>query len=98
MTFISMYTSTIKASEYAKETFYEQQHQTLENISRNDRMVLLGDFIARVVSSTREENGMAALAGIAQEKFVDLRKSRELSITNTFKCTPERAHSYIDPH
>ena len=69
MTITSKYAPTLKANKNAEETVYEQLHSTLQNIPRNDRVVLVGDLNAKVGSSTEREDGYGSVAGMAQEKL-----------------------------
>ena len=53
--------NTKNQQRHLKEAYYERLHQNLQNVPRNDRVVLLGDINARVGSSTPEEDGYGSV-------------------------------------
>jgi len=48
MTVLSAYAPTLLSDEATKDSFYDCLRATLQAVPRNDRLVLLGDFNARV--------------------------------------------------
>lgn len=48
LTLVSIYAPTMKNDEEIKEKFYEDLRNTLDKIPRTDKLLLLGDFNARV--------------------------------------------------
>ena len=48
LTLISSYAPTLDADETTKDSFYSALDSVLQNISKTDKVVLLGDFNARV--------------------------------------------------
>ena len=48
---ISAYGPTLTSDEYIKDTFYGMLDNTLQNIVATDKIILLGDFNARVGSN-----------------------------------------------
>ena len=47
-TFVSDYAPTFVSSDDVKDRFYDKLYSTLRRISRDDKIILLGDFNARV--------------------------------------------------
>ena len=47
-TFVSVHAPTLDSSDYVKDRFYDTLYSTLRIILRNDKIILLGDFNARV--------------------------------------------------
>ena len=47
-TFVSVYSPTLDSSDDVKDRFYDTLHSTLRTILQNDKIILLGDFNARV--------------------------------------------------
>ena len=48
MTLISAYAPTLESSDEQKDAFYESLHSVLVAIPKEDKIILLGDFNARV--------------------------------------------------
>ena len=46
--FVSVYSPTLDSSGYVKDRFYDTLYSTLRRISQDDKIILLGDFNARV--------------------------------------------------
>ena len=47
-TFVSVYSPTLDSSDDFKDRFYDTLYSTLRRISQDDKIILLGDFNARV--------------------------------------------------
>jgi len=48
MTVVSTYAPTLVSDEITKDSFYSCLRATLQAVPRNDRLIILGDFNARV--------------------------------------------------
>ena len=48
LTIVSVYASTLTSDNASKECFYDQLHQLLVEIPSQDKLILMGDFNARV--------------------------------------------------
>ena len=48
MTLICAYAPTLTADEHVKDQFYEELDEALRSVNARDKLVLLGDFNARV--------------------------------------------------
>lgn len=48
VTVVSAYAPTLKSSEESKDTFYQQLSEAIQKVPTGDRLILLGDFNARV--------------------------------------------------
>ena len=47
-TFVSVYSPNLDSSDEVKDRFYDTLYSTLQIISQDDKIILLGDFNARV--------------------------------------------------
>ena len=47
-TFVSVYSPALDSSDDVKDRFYDTLYSTLRRTSQNDKIILLGDFNARV--------------------------------------------------
>ncbi|BHF73827.1 hypothetical protein SprV_0401691100 [Sparganum proliferum] len=83
------------SSDAAKENFYEDLHALLATVSKADKLVVLGDFNARVGTDHTAWRGVLGLHGLRGSNdngLLLLRTCAEhrLILTNTFFCLPER--------
>ena len=72
-TIVSAYAPTMTNPEENKETFYSQLKGTLKNISSTDKLLLIGDFNAKI----GRENGKwpSALASMGSGNVIPTRAS-----------------------
>ena len=88
-TIISAYAPTLTSPVETKDTFYEQLHNTLSSIPRQDKIILLGDFNARVGTNHLVWEGIIGKHGVGNIndnglRLLNLCASHDLAITNTF--------------
>ena len=48
LTLISVYAPTLTSDDETKDSFYDDLHRTIRSVPKNDKLVVLGDFSARV--------------------------------------------------
>nr|VZI32247.1 unnamed protein product [Spirometra erinaceieuropaei] len=94
-TIISAYDPTMTSSDAVKDKFYEDLHALLATVSKADKLIVLGDFNARVGTDHtvwRGVMGPHGLGGSNDNGLLLLRTCAEhrLILTNTFFCLPER--------
>nr|VZI28327.1 unnamed protein product [Spirometra erinaceieuropaei] len=75
VTFINAYAPPITSPETARDKFYEDLHALLAAVSKADKLIVLGEFNARVGPDH------AAWRGVLEHRLI---------LTNTFFCLPER--------
>ncbi|BHF65787.1 hypothetical protein SprV_0200880000 [Sparganum proliferum] len=94
-TIISVYAPPMTSSDAAKDKFYEDLHALLAAVSKADKLVVLGDFNARVGTDHTAWRGVLGphgLRGSNDNGLLLLRTCAEHRpiLTNTFFCLPER--------
>ncbi|BHF76578.1 hypothetical protein SprV_0501967600 [Sparganum proliferum] len=94
-TIISAYAPPMTSPEAARAKFYEDLHVLLATVSKADKLVVLGDFNARVGTDHTAWRGVLGPHGIRGSNdngLMLLRTCAEhrLILTNTFFCLPER--------
>ncbi|BHF60457.1 hypothetical protein SprV_0100342200 [Sparganum proliferum] len=94
-TIISAYAPPMTSPDAAKDKFYEDLHALLATVSKADKLVVLGDFNARVGTDHTAWRGVLGphgLRGSNDNGLMLLRTCAEhrLILTNTFFCLPER--------
>ncbi|BHF83380.1 hypothetical protein SprV_0902652200 [Sparganum proliferum] len=94
-TIISAYAPTMTSPDAARDKFYEDLHALLATVSKADKLVVLGDFNARVGTDHTAWRGVLGphgLRGSIDNGLLLLRTCAEhrLILTNTFFCLPER--------
>ncbi|VDL89047.1 unnamed protein product [Schistocephalus solidus] len=94
-TIISAYAPPMTSSDAAKDKFYEDLHALLATVPKADKLIVLGDFNARVGTdraSWRGVLGPHGLAGFNDDGLLLLRTCAEhrLILTNTFFGLPKR--------
>ncbi|BHF80121.1 hypothetical protein SprV_0702324500 [Sparganum proliferum] len=94
-TIISAYAPTMTSRDAAGDKFYEDLHALLTTVSKADKLVVLGDFNARVGTDHTAWRGVLGphgLRGSNDNGLLLLRTCAEhrLILTNTFFCLPER--------
>ena len=88
-TVISAYAPTLKSDEETKDQFYDSLINVLSHINRNDKIILLGDFNARVGRDSETWPGVLGRHGVGNMNSNGLRllalcTEHNLSLTNTF--------------
>ncbi|BHF80113.1 hypothetical protein SprV_0702323700 [Sparganum proliferum] len=94
-TIISAYAPPMTSPVAARDKFYEDLHALLATVSKADKLIVLGDFNARVGTdhtAWRAVQGPHGLRGSNDNGLLLLRTCAEhrLILTNTFFCLPER--------
>nr|VZI27307.1 unnamed protein product [Spirometra erinaceieuropaei] len=93
---ISAYAPTMTNPDAVRDEFYEDLHAFLATVSKVDKLIVLGDFNARVGTDHTAWRGVLGphgLRGSNDNGLLLLRTCAEhrLILTNTFFCLPERA-------
>ncbi|KAK0131440.1 Craniofacial development protein 2 [Merluccius polli] len=88
-TLVSVYAPTLNSEEGVKDRFYDNLCATLQSIPRNDKIILLGDFNARVGTNHEVWQGVIGRHGVGNMNSSGLRllslcSELGLTITNTF--------------
>ncbi|BHF63531.1 hypothetical protein SprV_0200652400 [Sparganum proliferum] len=94
-TIISAYAPPLTSPMVARDKFYEDLHALLATVSKADKLIVLGDFNARVGTDHTAWRGVLGphgLRGSNDNGLLLLRTCAEhrLILTNTFFCLPER--------
>nr|VZI33297.1 unnamed protein product [Spirometra erinaceieuropaei] len=95
-TIISAYAPPMSSPDAAaRDKFYEDMHALLATVSKVDKLIVLGDFNARVGTEHTAWRGVLGphgLRGSNDNGLLLLRNCAEhrLILTNTFFCLPER--------
>jgi len=103
VTIISVYAPTMTNPDENKEAFYNQLTSTLNDIPRSDKLLLLGDFNARIGSDNHNWPLVMGKHGIGKrnsngELLLALCSEFELIVTNTmFKQKDERMTTWMHP-
>ena len=95
VTLVSCYAPTLNLPEDVKDQFYEQMDQILFGLSRNEKVVILGDFNARVGTNYDVWRGIIGRHGVGKEnanglRLLDICASHDLCITNTMFQLPSK--------
>nr|VZI33164.1 unnamed protein product [Spirometra erinaceieuropaei] len=94
-TIISAYAPTMTNPDAVRDKFYEDLHALLATVSKADKLIVLGDFNARVGTDHTAWRGLLGphgLRGSNDNGLLLLRTCAEhrLTLTNTFFCLPVR--------
>nr|VZI25668.1 unnamed protein product [Spirometra erinaceieuropaei] len=94
-TIINAYAPTMTNPDAVRDKFYEDLHALLATVSKADKLIVLGDFNARVGTDHTAWTGVLGphgLRGSNDNGLLLLRTCAEhrLTLTNTFFCLPER--------
>ena len=104
-----MYAPTHQSSQEKKEEFYTDLQRTLDGVAKDDVLLLLGDFNARVGSSERQTgtvtsnwNGVKGCQGVGKmnesgEALLSFCAVNELVIMNT-TFEKRNIHKYTWQH
>ena len=100
---ISAYVPIMKASEEAKEEFYELLNSTIEEVPPKEKLLLLGDFNARVGQNCETWRGIIGKHGLCKSNLNGILLlshcvAHGLAITNTmFKTKEIRKGTWMHP-
>ena len=94
-TIISAYAPTMTNPDHIKENFYADLHATLSSTPKNDKIILLGDFNARVGTDYKTWEPVIGRNGVGKcnsngELLLQMCTEHELLITNTLFRLPTR--------
>nr|VZI35537.1 unnamed protein product [Spirometra erinaceieuropaei] len=94
-TIISAYAPTMTNPDAVRDKFYEDLHALLATVSKADKLIVLGDFNARVGTDHTAWRGVLGPHGLRGSNDNGLLLLRtcaihRLILTNTFFCLPER--------
>nr|VZI32435.1 unnamed protein product [Spirometra erinaceieuropaei] len=94
-TIISAYAPTMTNPDAVRDKFYEDLHALLATVSKADKLIVLGDFNARVRTDHTAWRGVLVPHGLRGSNDNGLPLPRtcaehRLILTNTFFCLPER--------
>nr|VZI26919.1 unnamed protein product [Spirometra erinaceieuropaei] len=94
-TIISAYAPTMTNPDAVRDKFYEDMYALLATVSKADKLIVLGDFNARVGTDHTTWRGVLGphgLRGSNDNGLLLLRACAEhrLTLTNTFFCLPVR--------
>ena len=94
-TIVSAYAPTMTNPDEVKDKFYDDLDSVISATPRTDKLILLGDFSARVGTDYQTWEGMIGTEGIGKcnsNGLLLLKKcaEHELLITNTVFCLPTR--------
>eukprot|EP00914_Ancora_sagittata_P010289 GHVO01019881.1.p1 GENE.GHVO01019881.1~~GHVO01019881.1.p1 ORF type:complete len:196 (+),score=11.23 GHVO01019881.1:905-1492(+) len=92
-TIISAYAPTMTNPDDIKENFYADLHATLSSTPKNDKIILLGDFNARVGTDYKTWEPVIGRNGVGKcnsngELLLQMCTEHELLITNTLFRLP----------
>ena len=102
-TIISVYAATITNPDEIKDAFYNQLASVLSDIPRTDKLLLIGDFNARIGRDNDKWPLVMSKYGIGKcnsigELLLALYSEFELIVTNTmFKQKDERKTTWMHP-
>ena len=100
---VCCYAPTLNSSEQEKDDFYDLLREVISNVQHRDKLVLMGDFNARVGSDNHSWKGVLGPHGVGRMNSNGLRlliicRDFDLSITNTFYQQPNcRKTTWIHP-
>ena len=103
-TIISVYAPTKTDPEENKEEFYSQLRVVLSKVPAKDKLILTGDFNARVGRDSVKWPGVLGPHGIGYcnsngELLLDLCSENDLVVTNTlFKQKEQQKTTWMQPH
>ena len=95
LSLICVYAPTMTYSEDDKEAFYQELTQTVSNVPKADKLVILGDFNGRVGNDSTTHEGVIGKFGKGKRNsngdlLLNFCSEHDLSITNTFFYQPDK--------
>ena len=102
-TLISVYAPTMTSPDDTKENFYNQLRKTLRDIPHHDKLILIGDFNARVGRDYEKWPRVIGRHGVGNcnangELLLALCSEFEILLTNTvFKQREEHTTTWMHP-
>ena len=102
-TFLSVYAPTMTNTEEVKEEFHSNLRETIRLVPSNDRLILVGDFNAKVDSDTEKWRGVLGSHGVGKcnangELLLALCSEYNLVVTNTlFKYEDTYKMTWMHP-
>ena len=95
LSLINVYAPTMAYSDEAKESFYQDLAKIVDNVSEADKLLILGDFNARVGKDHSTYEGVIGKFGKGNKNsngdlMLNFCTQRGLCITNTFFLQPEK--------
>lgn len=102
-TLLSVYAPTLPSDSESKDSFYQTLDEALHQIPKNDKILLLGDFNARVGQNSGIWKGVLGRHGIGQAnsngmRLLTLCSEHNLTITNTiFQQRTKYKTSWMHP-
>jgi len=93
ITFISAYAPTLTYSDEIKSRFYEELDSLIRSVPRRDKLILLGDFNARVGTDYQTWKGVLGRNGVGNcngngSLLLETCMGHDLTITNTLLRLP----------
>ena len=94
-TFISVYAPTMQHTAEFKEQFYSELRAAISDTPKSDKLVILGDFNARVGTDSSAWEGVLGKHGVGKcnsngQLLLELCMTNDLLITNTVFQLPQR--------
>ena len=94
-TLISIYAPTMQHTDETKEKFYSELRGVIDSVPRQDKLIILGDFNARVGADWTAWEGVLGRHGVGKcnsngQLLLELCMTYNLSITNTMFQLPHR--------
>ena len=96
LTIVSVYAPTLTSDDVGTNSFYDQLHDLLVKIPSDDKLILLGDFNARVGCDYKSWPGIVGQHGVGNENgngchlLLELCSTHQLTITNTRFQLPDK--------
>ena len=102
-TIVSAYAPTMTNPDEVKDKFYDDLDSVISAAPRTDKLIILGDFNARVGTDHQTWEGVIGPEGVGKcnsNGLLFLRKcaEHELLITNTVFRLPTRRKTWMHPH
>ena len=94
-TLLSVYAPTMQHTDESKEKFYSELRSAIESVPRQDKLIILGDFNARVGADWSAWEGVLGRHGVGKcnsngQLLLEFCMAYSLNITNTVFQLPHR--------